>query len=496
MGRLKWMVRITAFSMILLLCTVFASDVLRRKDSDFKYKPFFEQKEDFDVLFMGTSHVIQGVFPMDLWDEYGIVSYNFGGNSNRIATSYWVMKNAFEYTSPKLVVIDAFLCGEMQKFFYYSELVHMSAGAFPLTMTKIRGICDLIDTPGLLDSEGKDMFAYRWEYLWNLGKYHPRWKELNENDIMNKSVTKEKGAEARVNVAKPDPYEPLPKTETLPGDTVGLEYLRKMIEDCQRSGVEVLLTYLPFPAAENYSREANSVYAIAEEYGVNYINFLELDGVVDFNTDLFDSDHLNASGAKKITDYIGRYIKGHYDIPDRRTDTQYQSWFGDYEDYISFKTDKLNQQDSLQNELMLLADKGYSLCMYVKDGSPALKDDTIYNLINNMALQRELPELDVAADGSAYLLVIDNSSGLCWECMEGMEGQAGTSFGNVAYDVGGESPCLFIGDSADNLLAGEWSSPDSGTDEPDVQLFVVENQTKSVVSVSRWYFVGQTFEKR
>jgi hypothetical protein len=62
---------------------------MERKASDFKYANFFEQDEDFDVLFFGTSHVINGIFPMELWNEYGIVSYNFGGHGNEIATSYW-----------------------------------------------------------------------------------------------------------------------------------------------------------------------------------------------------------------------------------------------------------------------------------------------------------------------------------------------------------------------------------------------------------------------
>jgi hypothetical protein len=62
---------------------------MERKSSDFKYADYFEQDEDFDVLFFGTSHVINGIFPMELWNDYGIVSYNFGGHGNEIATSYW-----------------------------------------------------------------------------------------------------------------------------------------------------------------------------------------------------------------------------------------------------------------------------------------------------------------------------------------------------------------------------------------------------------------------
>ena len=60
----------------------------------------------YAVLFFGTSHVNNAVFPMELWKDYGITAYNFGGHANAIATSYWVMKNALDYTHPKLVVFD------------------------------------------------------------------------------------------------------------------------------------------------------------------------------------------------------------------------------------------------------------------------------------------------------------------------------------------------------------------------------------------------------
>lgn len=68
--------------------------IVARKDSYFKYEPFFKQEENFDVLFMGTSHVLNAVYPMELWNDYGIVSYNFGGHGNYLPTTYCIMKNA------------------------------------------------------------------------------------------------------------------------------------------------------------------------------------------------------------------------------------------------------------------------------------------------------------------------------------------------------------------------------------------------------------------
>ena len=82
------------------------SDITERKESKNKFSDFYEQEENYDVLFIGSSHVLNGVFPMELWKDYGIVSYNLSGHGSRGAVNYWILKNALEYTTPKLVVID------------------------------------------------------------------------------------------------------------------------------------------------------------------------------------------------------------------------------------------------------------------------------------------------------------------------------------------------------------------------------------------------------
>ena len=61
-------------------------------------------------------------------------------------------------------------------------------------------------------------------------------------------------------------------------------YLRKAIELCQSQGIEVVLTYLPFPASATKQKEANLAADIAKEYGIPYLNFLKMENIVDFHT--------------------------------------------------------------------------------------------------------------------------------------------------------------------------------------------------------------------
>lgn len=375
-----------------------AANVLERKSSDFKYAPFFEQDEDFDVLFMGTSHVMQGIFPMELWNDYGIVSYNFGGHSNRLPTTYWVMENALNYTNPKLVVIDMLFVGSREKVSDNSDFIHLSFDCFPLTWTKIKGIYDLCDDPDAVDKNGVCYYDCRLEYIWDFGKYHSRWAEITENDFTNSMKTKEKGAESRIAVSVPPAYSLIPESETFNiDDTAGVEYLRKMIEDCKARGIDVLLINLPYPAGEMDQRTANSVNEIAREYDIDYINFVAMDNVVDYSIDCFDAEHLNPSGARKVTDYLGQYIKDHYDIPDRRETQEYASWYDDYSEYTEDKKAAINNADSLETELMLLADRNFSSSIHIKDGSAVLQDERIQRLLEN------IPDLTIQSDDMSGL---------------------------------------------------------------------------------------------
>lgn len=483
----KYAAGTVVFALILVMCIGKAADITERKDSDFKYAPFFEQEEDFDVLFLGTSHVINGIFPMELWNDFGIVSYNFGGHGNRIPVSYWVLENALEYTTPRLVVVDVLMVESDEKISPTHEYVHLSLDCFSVTKTKIEGIYDLFDDAEQTDENG-DNPDKKLGYIWDFGQYHSRWNGLDENDVTNADVTQEKGAESRIAVAEPQEYSIVPQTEVLQKNTVGMDYLRKIIEDCQRRGIDVLLVHLPYPSTDEQQIAANSVYAIAEEYGVDYLNFVAMDSVVDYGVDCFDSySHLNPSGARKVTKYLGDYIVQHYDIPDRREDERYVSWFDDYEEYIRYKIKNIDKQETLDTELMLLSDEGFSSCIYIKEDSPIFQDERMMNLVRNISQHEAVTLLDAAIEsGSSYFLIVDNSWETIWESTGEDLTELSTTFGTVRYGNQYGVPYLYIQDSETNWLDGEWNEKGSDTAEPDMQVFVVNKYTGEVVAESRW----------
>jgi len=369
--------------LVFLLLTIL-TQIMERKSSYTKNYDFITQDADFDVLFVGSSKVINSVFPMELWDDYGFVSYNLGGHGNTVPTSYWVILNALEYTSPELIVMDCNNYASMDRVNPNLKYMHLSFDAFPLSTNKIKAVYDLIrDT----DEQIENVRESRIELLWHFYTYHNRWNELTESDFYP-SVNSQKGAEPRIGIAVPKEIPVVSQDKRLKENTTGKEYLIKIIETCKERGIDLLLTYIPFPASEAQLIAANTVYDIAAEYCVDYINFFDED-VVDFSTDCYDANsHLNPSGAQKVTAYLGKYINEHYHIPDQRENPDYEDWYEDSKKYLSEKARKLANRKSLYEYLMLLVDDDFSFVLGIVN-TPQLQNEKFFNLLQNLGIDTE-----------------------------------------------------------------------------------------------------------
>ncbi len=340
------LIKALLFTLGLCLIVVGLSRVFERKTSAQMYDAFFEAEENFDVLFLGTSHTSNGVLPLQLWKEQGIGSYNMAGHGNQLATTYWVLVNALDYTDPRVVVLDLSYLSENQKTSLVSvNQTHVSLDAIPFSWNKIRMVNDLFDTAG-----------EKAEFLADFIIYHDRWSELTAEDFHYQPLSY-KGAVPGYSVAVPQAAVKLDRSEVCGSDTVGVEYLRKILNLCKARDIDVVLTYLPFPASGDKQREANLGYEIADACEVPYLNFLDMD-VVDYDTDCLDADsHLNLSGAVKVTRYLGEYLRENYDLPDRRCDAEYASWQQEADKFAqSISGILLVDQTSPLTSLMLLAE--------------------------------------------------------------------------------------------------------------------------------------------
>ncbi len=493
--KIQILIKSVIFIALLCISIVAASIVLCRKDSIYKYEDFFEEAEKghIDVLFMGSSHVINAINPVVLFDDYGYTSYNMGGHGAVLQATYWELLESLEYCDPSWVVVDAYMLEKNIKYLddrdEYAdeseintsvEQLHLNMDAWPLDKLKIAAINDLI--------QDKDI---RNQFLFNFIVYHNRWEYVGESDFKaltgNAGKNSLFGAEMRYDVDIDPVLYPAPsEEELLTEQTVGCDYLEKIIDECQRRGIGVVVTYYPFAADTKDKAAAIKAGEIAAEYDVPYINMLDLD-VIDLYSDMNDRGHLNATGSKKVTDYMGEWLSHTGDLIDHRGDEEYSYWQDCVCDYDEALLDALVSEDNLFVKLNLLKLEDFSFVLYVNEGSNVFNDDALKHLIMNIS---GTDEVDIT-DGP-YIMIKDSGTG---ELVEGRdEEQLGgvlTGIGTMNYQPVEQYFRLLYSDEDPDT---NYLYDDSHVNE-DIQLIIYDSETGEIYSHDYYNSYGGNYER-
>ena len=366
---------------------------------------FFDKADDCDVLFFGNSRTRDSVFPMEIWGEFGITGYNLGLPGTSVQSSYWVMMNALDYAQPEVVIVDSSLlsCTTEQAKSYVTSGLPM----FPFSLTKIRTALDIFP---LDEYSFDDVFSV----IWPFSLFHSRWAELDTGDFDNdKNDTL--GAYECISVTRPEFDSASPSDTDYSRIEMNLGYMRQIAQACRERGIELIFCYSPHPATNTEKWEVSAAEEVAEELGVEFINFLGTD-TVDYCTDMFDADsHLNISGGRKISHYWGSLLSEEYGLVDHRGEDGYSAWETDYQEYLNARERKLAGEVFLNNTLLTLSYERYSSLIYIPAGSELFGDDQALRLIENIS-GTELPELRKAAErGEEYLLFTDRGAAASYE---------------------------------------------------------------------------------
>lgn len=426
----KTLKRILNIVLLLVLLAAMLLPLTRltaRKESTVRFDAFFDHAGSYDVLFFGTSHVRDGVLPLELWETYGISAYNCASSGASLPTTYWAMKNALEQAQPELIVLDCCRIRYPEKCNDMSSL-HDMMDPYPLTLTKVAAAMDLRDS--------QEQRGEMYELIFPFSVYHSRWDRLTTEDF-SPQPNAANGATPKVNVAAPNDFSPSTRKAVLDPALPGVVYLEKIIAECQSRGIQLLLTYLPYAAPPADVEEANAVAGLAEKYGLHYVNFLAED-LIDLDTDLFDSfSHLNPSGAQKVTAYLGEYISQHYSVSDRRGDSAYAWMDAALTNYRGYMRSLLADERYLAGYLALLHDASYTPVIHIPAGSPVYGSELSLKLVENLPLEGKPALLCQAAEsGAEYLLMVDSAAGEIHEFVGEMPKELNCSLGSLRFEKG------------------------------------------------------------
>lgn len=298
--------RALAVAGVLLAALVYTSLVFQPKTNNSEFGLFdagtsgitAEPRDTIDVVVVGDSVALNSFDPRQFWSEHGFALYVCSSLAQKLPDGYTMLRNALDNQSPKVVLIE----------------VHPVFTEFTWDFALLNEL---------------------QQYLPVL-RYHSRWRVLKPVDFTlahqdtwidpNKGARIESATDAVEDDEVADYMEETTRTETL--DPQNAFYLRRMVDLCVASGATPVLVSVP-SVIDWDTEKHNAIDGWAKENGVAYYDFnLQADEMgIDWNTDSKDGgNHLNASGAGKLTRYVGNLLDSEYDLPDHRQDEGYDSW--------------------------------------------------------------------------------------------------------------------------------------------------------------------------
>ncbi len=333
---------------------------LMLQDSNELVGPFLEKEQSFDVLMFGSSHTMCSIYPAQLWEDYGIRAYNLGGHGQSMAASYWTMRMAVAEHKPKIAVLDVYKTFDMdtKTNIYYA---HTSFDAYPLSLSKWMAVREIY--PGDLESQAELLFPLRL--------YHSRWDEWDSGMSYaaigrTGEPSPQLGADAQFTLTAYPEMELDPRENRTPPETVGAAYAMAFVHECLENDILPVLINLPYQATTEYQREVNSLLAEAKRAGAKTINFQYL-GLLDRDTDWADkTDHVNLSGGRKLTAYLGQYLQELLGTEPGQPDPLWNNRSQAYRVYIG---EILRSAQNRKEALLALYNSGFSAELAVPKGT-------------------------------------------------------------------------------------------------------------------------------
>lgn len=379
--------RCVMFLLILAVSIYFINQVLMPKfilknsvwPTTSSYNQFYKMEENsIDVLFLGSSVVVNAFSPQEIYNEYGIRSYNLGSEQQSIFLSYFWLKEALRFQHPQVVVLDTrflFTLHPEDPINTDESLTRKCLDPMKWSSVKREAVSALCKI-----DEKQSEISY---YLTNI-RFHTRWSELTEYDFMSDEYqSSELKGYSPIWIYGAETY--LTFTSTGDKETkqemheIMQEYLDKTVELCKREGITLVLVSLPGnPMNDAYN---NTLTSYSQENGIDYYNMCE--------TELFNSigatlpienivDHENLWGAIKMSQYVGNLLAKTYNVAAVKDD-QYENT-KEYYEHIK-KNCELPHITDINMYLQTINDEHYTIFIAAKfEAANGLTDEIISNL--------------------------------------------------------------------------------------------------------------------
>lgn len=301
-----------------------------------------EEDVNIDVLFVGPSHIANGISPMQIYERSGIVSCNLGTGGQPLAVSYYILRDVGAQHDLKAVVLDAsalFYENGGANEAWRDVLDNMDFGTAKLNFIR--------DYGRLRDGDGWVTAAFP------MIQYHSRWNQLGEHDfykgqdqsfmisqgvysrvagtdvsldmIAENEKRVHKGVKYTVSAADGGEVVELEEESNLFPEILSednAQYLKKIKMFCDENGIRLILTKIPsmtiFTTMGGSWTVAKSemVKDVAKQNDITYVDCIyDHDVGINWLEDTLDGGaHLNIRGAVKVSNWFADYLANEQQI--------------------------------------------------------------------------------------------------------------------------------------------------------------------------------------
>ncbi len=316
-------VRLVCFVLIAGAVLIYGSYVLTPKQ-EYGICPmtnlYMQPRDTVDVLVIGTSLAYSGCNTNVLWSLYGIASYDLCGAEQPFWETYYLLREALTLQSPQLIVLDAKAASYTKNYSTRARTIQHTFGILnPIHRTEAIFGCQ---------EKAQDALGFVLAYP----QIHNRYSEIKGEDFVWPPSNQGRGPSWKgfieTDIVDPHerPYASTTSTKSLKSRAD--EYVRKIFELAQAEEIPIVVVAFPNPDYANDALYYNSLWKVADEYSVPYINYNDsyMDIGLDYSMDFADWQHLNIRGGIKMGYRLGKDLRTYFHIPDRRGDPAYESY--------------------------------------------------------------------------------------------------------------------------------------------------------------------------
>lgn len=274
---------------------------------------YMEDPDSLDVVVIGASEVANGYSAAEAYRHAGFTSFPMAFSINSVVLWKYELKDIERTQHPKVLVVETNgALYEEDKFVFSDYCRSILLEGMPMSLNRIKAAFALSDDPV--------------ERLIPFIKYHYKWPQIRklENNtnwmLMQQGHSKLRGV---LNYAYRDEIDldtiyPQDGSEE-PMNENAEKALAEFLEECKKSSIEHIV-FIEYPHIVNeeklYRRQqrANSARKMISDAGFDYIDLnSQTDEIgLDYTEDFFDTDHLMASGQRKISQYLADILKDRY----------------------------------------------------------------------------------------------------------------------------------------------------------------------------------------